>query len=802
MKGPGGSVEAPPGVGGSMFQTDHLPIGVTEVPRQAVRAFSHTKRVGTYLLGRTLGEGSFAKVKEALHLPTGEKVAVKVIDKKRAKTDPYVRKNLRREGRLLQQVRHPNVVQLLEVLETEHSYYLVTERCAGGDLMEHIARHKRLEEREVKKFIRQIVSAVDYLHRLGIIHRDLKIENLLLDHNSDIKIIDFGLSNSIKVSSTTEGLPRAQEYLVTQCGSPAYAAPELLNHRKYGLEVDVWSIGVNMYAMLTGSLPFTVNPFNIKTLYNKMVSGQMNAIPDTLSREGKDILKKFLTADPDKRLTVSEAFRHPWLSEGSNKPVERQPFPNKLKASDLDVDILKHMSDNLGYRMSEVIRFVIGNVPSGACATYHLYARKLHRHRAEHEQGDKATGADDKHVQQPRISLHLQVQEAQPRMVHHNVSRSKTCRAEGSDAPGDEAGKSGDAHLVSRKSDKLRPSLGAASTPQHESPVVKEKTMLSSQKYSTQDLQTVEKREEILQRSKTRSFSLSQPQQQPSHFSSSPIPRLISPAMVAVRMLPQQRAGLGVTPTPRHRTTPLSTGKLVTTTGVSPTTSHQTPAQQATDRRKSKGRAVLVPTAGDDGGRGGVTQGTAFRSVADRLRYFTARSAGFSDASAVGPTRDSTKVLRATYPAGTATRDLTSASKNLPQAGGAGHFSRPLAEKRAEGQLYGTRISGTAAAKLGHVACDVKVVDDKDEITKRPAIQLVRRRLTKRSRHDGLVHVDVLTHRVNGDPSPESITVERLTTTTTPDFRPATVALSTPSTPVRDLHKPLPTISTALSPRL
>lgn len=316
------------------------------------------------------------------------------------------------------------------------------------------------------------------------------------------------------------------------------------------------------------------------------------------------------------------------------------------------------------------------------------------------------------------------------------------------------------------------------------------------------DLQTVEKREEILQRSKTRSFSLSQPQQQPSHFSSSPIPRLISPAMVAVRMLPQQRAGLGVTPTPRHRTTPLSTGKLVTTTGVSPTTSHQTPAQQATDRRKSKGRAVLVPTAGDDGGRGGVTPGTAFRSVADRLRYFTARSAGFSDASAVGPTRDSTKVLRATYPAGTATRDLTSAGKNLPQAGGAGHFSRPLAEKRAEGQLYGARISGTAAAKLGHVACDVKVVEDKDEITKRPAIQLVRRRLTKRSRHDGLVHVDVLTHRVNGDPSPESITVERLTTTTTPDFRPATVALSTPSTPVRDLHKPLPTISTALSPRL
>ncbi|XP_076445732.1 uncharacterized protein LOC143283402 [Babylonia areolata] len=357
-----------------------------------VKAFSHHKKVGTYLLGRPLGEGSFAKVKEGLHLTTGQKVAVKVIDKKRAKTDRYVRKNLRREGRLLQQIRHQHVIQLLEVMETEHCYYLVTEFCAGGNLMDYITKRRRLDEKESKKFIRQIVSAVDYLHRLGIIHRDLKVENLLLDENRNIKLIDFGLSNTIKVSPTPGGVLHGQEYLVTQCGSPAYAAPELLNHQKYGLPVDVWSIGVNMYAMLTGSLPFTVDPFNIRTLYKKMVSGQMNPLPPGLTPDAKDLLHKFLRADPQQRVTITEALRHPWVAEGRNKPMQRAPFPNKLKSNDLSTDILKHMSDTLDFRLGDVIRFVVGNIPSNACATYHLYHRKLQRHLAARDIQGRACG--------------------------------------------------------------------------------------------------------------------------------------------------------------------------------------------------------------------------------------------------------------------------------------------------------------------------------------------------------------------------------------------------------------------------
>ncbi|XP_059164644.1 serine/threonine-protein kinase MARK2-like [Physella acuta] len=403
---------------GKTSQVNHLPEAVTLVKKETIKSFAHTKRVGNYLLGRTLGVGSFAKVKEGLHLTTGEKVAIKVIDKKRAKTDNYVRKNLRREGKLLQLIRHPNVVSLYEVMETDNSYYLVTELCRGGDLMEYITAKKRLPESEVSKFIRQIVSAVDYLHRLGIIHRDLKIENLLLDANKDIKLIDFGLSNFIRVANSPDGT-RAQEFCVTQCGSPAYAAPELLNHEKYGLQVDLWSIGVNMYAMLTGGLPFTVEPFNIKALYAKMRDRQMNPVPDDLTRDCKDLLRKFLNPDPARRITITEALSHPWLATG-NKPLPRHPCPNKMRTSDLDADILSHMSENLGFRMGEVIKFVTCNTPSPACATYHLYLSRVSRYNLEQRSSGQMTPAGNRKTgEDTRITLHLQDMRAKTEMKNN-----------------------------------------------------------------------------------------------------------------------------------------------------------------------------------------------------------------------------------------------------------------------------------------------------------------------------------------------------------------------------------------------
>uniref|UniRef100_G1NLS8 non-specific serine/threonine protein kinase n=1 Tax=Meleagris gallopavo TaxID=9103 RepID=G1NLS8_MELGA len=292
-----------------------IPACFSKMPQESKKFFPHTKQVGTYLVGRMINKGSFAKVMEGLHIPTGEKVAIKVIDKRKAKQDSYMVKNMKREPRIHQMIKHPNVVQLYETLETGNSYYMVMELCLGGDLLDRICDKQRLAEREVRRYTRQILSAVGYLHCHGIVHRDLKIENFLLDENNNIKIVDFGLSNTAKF----EGL--SQELLHTQCGSPAYAAPELLAHRKYGPKVDVWSIGVSMFAMLTGTLPFTVEPFNIKQLHQKMVIGEISPIPSDISPGAVHFMQSLLEPDPAKRPGVKEAMKDKWLNEGFTKKI-------------------------------------------------------------------------------------------------------------------------------------------------------------------------------------------------------------------------------------------------------------------------------------------------------------------------------------------------------------------------------------------------------------------------------------------------------------------------------------------------
>lgn len=232
--------------------------------------------------------------------------------------------------------------------------------------MDYICARKYLSEVCTRKFIRQIISAVDYLHRIGILHRDLKIENLLLDKNLNIKLIDFGLSNYTK-----------SELCITQCGSPAYAAPELLAHKKYGSKVDVWSIGVNMYAMLTGNLPFTVEPFNIKSLYNKMMKNEMNAIPEHLSKNGEELLRKLLNPDPARRISLKEAMEHSWLNEGYANPLKPFPYPNKPTEDQVNPTILRYMNSNMEFNVNEIAENIKSNKPSSSLATYYLLLNKV-----------------------------------------------------------------------------------------------------------------------------------------------------------------------------------------------------------------------------------------------------------------------------------------------------------------------------------------------------------------------------------------------------------------------------------------
>lgn len=334
-------------------------------------AATHTAtRIGNYVLEKTLGEGAFAKVKAARHVVTGQRVAIKIIYKHKIKDD-YVRENLQREGQLLRRLHHPHVIQLYEIIETDRVYCLVTECADGGELLDHIVAHHTLSEREVRKYIRQLTSAVDHLHKNKIVHRDLKAENLILDANLDLKIIDFGLSNSID---------RA-DMLATQCGSPAYTAPECLGGKKYGPEVDIWSIGINMFAMLTGRLPFSSQSV---TALHAMILEQKCKIPAELSADCKDLLARLLTVKVSERITLAEIMAHPWINVDL-EPLAPAPVQRRLSEADLDAAVVQQMV-RLGMNQEQVQRSVVQNVMNDLHATYTLLKMRSDRDRSGREE--------------------------------------------------------------------------------------------------------------------------------------------------------------------------------------------------------------------------------------------------------------------------------------------------------------------------------------------------------------------------------------------------------------------------------
>ncbi|XP_076656187.1 maternal embryonic leucine zipper kinase [Halictus rubicundus] len=282
---------------------------------------------GLYELEKTIGSGGFAKVKLATHVATGEKVAIKIMDKTRLGDDlPRVKL----EVKALKTLLHQHICRLYQVIETESHYFMVMEYCSGGELFDHIVEKNRLSETESRKFFRQIVSAIAYLHSLGYAHRDLKPENVLLDRNENLKLIDFGLCAKPK-----NGI---ESHLQTSCGSPNYAAPELILGKKYlGSEVDIWSMGILLYALLCGFLPFDDN--SIENLYRKILSGKYDE-PSYLSNSSRRLIRAMLQIDPKKRITIQELCNHAWITSGFLNPVS---FVHKTNF-EKDDDVLSTMS--------------------------------------------------------------------------------------------------------------------------------------------------------------------------------------------------------------------------------------------------------------------------------------------------------------------------------------------------------------------------------------------------------------------------------------------------------------------------
>ncbi|KAJ9674090.1 hypothetical protein PVL29_023564 [Vitis rotundifolia] len=259
------------------------------------------RKVGKYEVGRTIGEGTFAKVKFAQNTETGESVAMKVLDRstiiKHKMTD-----QIKREISIMKLVRHPYVVRLHEVLASRTKIYIILEFITGGELFDKIVHHGRLSENESRSYFQQLIDGVDYCHSKGVYHRDLKPENLLLDSQGNLKISDFGLS----------ALPApGVSLLKTTCGTPNYVAPEVLGHKGYdGAVADVWSCGVILYVLMAGYLPF--DELDLTTLYSKIERAEFSC-PSWFPVGAKSLIHRILDPNPETRIRIEQIRSDEWF---------------------------------------------------------------------------------------------------------------------------------------------------------------------------------------------------------------------------------------------------------------------------------------------------------------------------------------------------------------------------------------------------------------------------------------------------------------------------------------------------------
>ncbi|CAN6452346.1 unnamed protein product [Victoria cruziana] len=314
--------------------------------------------LSNYRLGKTLGIGSFGKVKIAEHVLTGHKVAIKILNRRKIK-NMEMEEKVRREIKILRLFMHPHIIRLYEVIETQSDIFVVMEYVKSGELFDYIVEKGRLQEDEGRAFFQQIISGVEYCHRNMVVHRDLKPENILLDSKCNVKIADFGLSN----------IMRDGHFLKTSCGSPNYAAPEVISGKLYaGPEVDVWSCGVILYALLCGSLPF--DDENIPNLFKK-IKGGIYTLPSHLSVGARDLIPRMLVVDPMKRITIPEIRQHVWFQAHLPRYLAVPPPDTMQQAKKIDDDILQEVV-NMGFDRSQLIDSLRNRVPNEATVAYYL----------------------------------------------------------------------------------------------------------------------------------------------------------------------------------------------------------------------------------------------------------------------------------------------------------------------------------------------------------------------------------------------------------------------------------------------
>ncbi|GER48505.1 CBL-interacting protein kinase [Striga asiatica] len=311
----------------------------------AAASASRTVIFGKYEIGRLLGKGTFAKVHHARNLETSESVAIKVLSKDHVRKEGMI-EQIQREISVMRLVRHPNVVGIHEVLATRQKIFFVMDYVRGGELFARVARG-RLREDSARRYFQQLISAVDFCHSRGVYHRDLKPENLLLDDDGNLKISDFGLS-ALPDQLRNDGL------LHTQCGTPAYVAPEVLRKRGYdGAKADIWSCGVILYVLLAGFLPFQDE--NMMKMYTKIFKADFE-FPPWFSHESKRLISRLLVPDPAKRIGIPAIMRFPWFCKNFSRPLALSIHEDKdSDDQSLELDLTRSKSAPPFYNAFEFI---------------------------------------------------------------------------------------------------------------------------------------------------------------------------------------------------------------------------------------------------------------------------------------------------------------------------------------------------------------------------------------------------------------------------------------------------------------
>mmetsp|Transcript_16657 Transcript_16657/g.23123 ORF Transcript_16657/g.23123 Transcript_16657/m.23123 type:complete len:513 (+) Transcript_16657:130-1668(+) len=341
------------------------------------------KVIGDYIVGKKLGEGTYGVVRLGIHSKTKKKVALKIVE---LKTEVGI-KYLKREIGIMKLLHHPNIVKLYDVIEMpdRNKTCLVLEYVDGGELFDYILTREKLPESEAARLFRQIVSGLAYCHRNLVIHRDLKPENILLDSNRNAKITDFGMSNMMQPGV----------FLQSKCGSPLYAPPEILMQQQYmGPEVDTWALGVILYAMVTGFLPWEGS--SLLDQVKNIVTGKY-AKPQGVSDEFEDLLERMLSVDPKKRATLQEVAMHPWTNKGTQTFLSADLFPKRfpLPANKVDDEIM-HQLEDLGFVRDQVLKDLLdADTTLQSVTMYYLMLDKKNQLKAEAKDEDERSSDSD-----------------------------------------------------------------------------------------------------------------------------------------------------------------------------------------------------------------------------------------------------------------------------------------------------------------------------------------------------------------------------------------------------------------------